>query len=69
MMNEPRNEPSEGQQDREFHTPDAQGPAGEAIKLASQARQGVSSGRVMTILLAGLILVIVGFAVSYIGAV
>jgi hypothetical protein len=45
------------------------GAQGEAIKPASQARQGVTSGRVMTILVAGLVLVVAGFVASFILAV
>lgn len=62
-------DPQERRQDREFHGSEALGPQGEPVKPAAQARQGVYSGRVATILLAGVILVIIGFAVSYMGAV
>ena len=46
-------------------------PAGAPVeaKPASKARQGVTSGRVMTILVAGLVLVVAGFVASFILAV
>lgn len=56
----------ERQQEAEFHAAPTMADQG---KPAPQARQGIGSGRIMTILLAGVILVIVGFAVSYLGAV
>lgn len=56
----------EAHQETEFH---AVPPANTTSKPATQARQGIASGRVMTILLAGVILVVIGFAVSYLGAV
>ena len=60
----------ERRQDAEFHAgTGATGAPGAPAKPATQARQGVTSGRIMTILLAGVILVVVGFAVSYLGAV
>ncbi|WP_029004587.1 hypothetical protein [Azorhizobium doebereinerae] len=60
---------AERREERDFHTPDAHGAAGEPIKPAAQARQGIGSGRVLTVLGVGLALVIVGFAVTYMGAV
>lgn len=59
-------EKDERRQDAEFH---AGQQIGSEAKPAVQARQGVATGRVMTILLAGVILVVIGFAVSYLGAV
>lgn len=59
----------ERREERAFHSPDGIGTQGEAIKPASKARQGVTSGRVMTILVAGLVLVVAGFVASFILAV
>ncbi|TCT02654.1 hypothetical protein [Aquabacter spiritensis] len=59
----------ERREEREFRQPGATGAPGEPVKPAPQARQGVYSGRIMTILLAGIVLVIIGFAMSYLGAV
>ncbi len=60
---------TERQEEREFKTNDTRGPAGETVKAPVQARQGVGSGRVLTVLLVGVVLVVIGFAASYLGAV
>lgn len=59
----------ERREERAFHSPDGIGREGEAIKPASKARQGVGSGRVMTILVVGLLFVVAGFVASFILAV
>jgi hypothetical protein len=62
-------DPNEVREDVEFHRPDGRTMEGAPVKPAVQARQGVTSGRVLMILSVGLALVVIGFAVSYIGAV
>lgn len=59
----------ERREERAFHSPDGIGPQGEPVKPAPKARQGVGSGRVMTILVVGLIVVVTGFVASFILAV
>ncbi len=59
----------ERREDREFHAAEGRGPAGTTAKPAAQARQGVGSGRVTLVLVVGIVLVALGFAVSYMGAV
>ncbi|MBA4788221.1 MAG: hypothetical protein H2042_00840 [Rhizobiales bacterium] len=49
--------------------PHASGQPGEPAKPAVQARQGITAGRVLTILVVGIVLVMAGFAISYVGAV
>lgn len=62
--------PSEAKQDREFHQPPTpDGPEGEVRMPASKARQGVTSGRIVTVLCAGIVLVTLAFVASYLGAV
>ena len=61
-------DPQELRQEEEFRGPEGKGPRGEPVKPSAQTRQGVTAGRVTTILLAAIILVIIGFAVSYLGA-
>lgn len=60
---------SERRQDAEFRMPHASGQPGEPAKPAVQARQGITAGRVLTILVVGIVLVMAGFAISYVGAV
>lgn len=60
---------SERQQEREFRTAEGRGSAGEPIKQSVQARQGVASGRILTVLTVGIVLVAIGLAASYLGAV
>lgn len=55
-------------QEHEFRAPDGRTPDGAPVKSAAQARQGVVSGRVLTILAVGLVLVVLGFVASYVGA-
>ncbi|GGF74198.1 hypothetical protein GCM10007301_37490 [Azorhizobium oxalatiphilum] len=62
-------DPAERREERDFHQPDREGPAGEPIKPAAQARQGVGSGRILTVLSVALVLVIIGFAATYMGMV
>lgn len=62
-------DPNEVREDMEFHRADGRTPDGAPVKPASKARQGVTSGRVLMVLSFGLALVIIGFAVSYVGAV
>ncbi|MFG1359441.1 hypothetical protein [Xanthobacter pseudotagetidis] len=62
-------EPQEIRDERDFHAPDARGPAGEPVEPAAKARQGIGSGRVLTVLVAGIVLVMAAFALSYMGAV
>ncbi|MGU3493837.1 hypothetical protein ACLBXM_07335 [Xanthobacteraceae bacterium A53D] len=62
-------DPAERREEREFHQPDREGSAGEPIKPAAQAKQGIGSGRILTVLACGIALVVVAFAASYMGAV
>lgn len=62
-------DPIEVREDVEFHRADSRTVDGAPVKPASKARQGVTSGRVLMVLAFGIALVIIGFAVSYIGAV
>ncbi|MBB6307653.1 hypothetical protein [Xanthobacter tagetidis] len=63
-------EPEEIRDEQEFHEPvTRRGPKGEPVEPAAKARQGIGSGRVLTVLVAGIALVLVAFAVSYMGAV
>lgn len=59
---------TEARQDAEFRAPNVTGQPGEPAKPAVQARQGVATGRILAILIIGIILVMTGFAVSYVGA-
>ncbi len=62
--------PGEARQDREFYQPASPpGPDGETRMPAAKARQGVMSGRILTVLCAGLALVAVALVASYMGAV
>ncbi|OYX75947.1 MAG: hypothetical protein B7Y95_00530 [Rhizobiales bacterium 32-66-11] len=56
---------TERREEAAFRTADQRGVEGEVVKPASKARQGVSSKRIVTILAVGLVLVIIGFAASY----
>lgn len=60
---------NESRQDAEFRGPNVSGQPGEPAKPAPQARQGVVTGRVLTVLIVGLMLVVAGVAISYVGAV
>lgn len=60
---------TERQDDREFHASEGRGPAGTTAKPAAQARQGVGSGRIVVVLTVGIVLVVLGFAATYMGAV
>ncbi|WP_341989826.1 hypothetical protein [Azorhizobium sp. AG788] len=60
---------SERQQEREFRAADGRGSAGEPVKEAVQARQGVGSGRILTVLTVGIVLVAIGLAATYMGVV
>lgn len=62
-------DPDEARQERDFHGPDAHGSQGEPIKPAAQARQGLSTGRMLTVLWVGVALVVIAFAASYVGVV
>ncbi|QRG05328.1 hypothetical protein EZH22_19840 [Xanthobacter dioxanivorans] len=62
-------DPNEARQEREFRSPDGRTSQGAPVTASSKARQGVTSGRVLVILAVGVLLVIVGFAASYVGAV
>lgn len=60
---------SERQQEREFHSAQGRDPVSAAPKPAAQARQGVGSGRIVVVLAVGIVLVALGFAATYMGAV
>lgn len=60
---------AELKQEREYHQSDTRGADGGAVKSAVRARQGLSTGRILTVLVAGLALVAIGLAASYLGAV
>lgn len=62
-------DPNEQREDRDFHRPDVHTQDGAPVTTTAKARQGVGSGRVLTVLAAGLALVVIGFAVTYLGAV
>lgn len=62
-------EANELREERDFHRPDARTPEGAPVKPAAQARQGVTSGRILVVLATGMVLVMLGFAASYLGAV
>ena len=62
-------DPNEVREDVEFHRADGRTVDGAPVKPAVQARQGVTSGRVLMILSVGIALVVIGFAASYMGAV
>ena len=62
-------EQTERAEERTFHQPDGRTTDGAAVKPAAKARQGLISGRVMMVLVAGIVLVVVGFIISYAGAV
>ena len=62
-------EPDEIREEQEFHAPDARGASGEPVEPAAKARQGIGSGRVLTVLLVGIALVMAAFVASYLGAV
>ncbi|ABS69764.1 hypothetical protein [Xanthobacter versatilis] len=62
-------DPAERKQNREFHQPDTRTADGGAVKSAVRARQGFSTGRILTVLIVSLVLVVIGFAASYMGAV
>ncbi|TDT94600.1 hypothetical protein [Azorhizobium] len=62
-------EPTERREEREFYAGEGTGIAGEPVKPQAQAKQGIGSGRVLTVLACGIALVVIGFAVSYLGAV
>ncbi|OYX14698.1 MAG: hypothetical protein B7Z15_03065 [Rhizobiales bacterium 32-66-8] len=57
-------EPTERAEERTFHQPDGRTADGAALKPAAKARQGLISGRVMMVLVAGMVLVVVGFIIS-----
>lgn len=62
-------DPTEAREERTFHQPDGRTAEGAPVKPAVKARQGLATGRVATILAVGMGLVIVAFAISYMGAV
>lgn len=62
-------DPAEMKQEREYHQPDGRTADGAAVKPAVQARQGFLSGRILTVLTVSLVLVVIAFAVAYMGAV
>lgn len=62
-------DPVEQREERAFRTPDARGPEGETVKPAAKARQGLSSKRVMIVLVVALALVIIGFILSFVIAI
>ncbi|MDI4656303.1 hypothetical protein [Xanthobacter autotrophicus] len=62
-------DPAEMKQEREFRQPDTRTADGAAVKSAVRARQGFSTGRILTVLVVSLVLIVIGFAVSYMGAV
>jgi len=62
-------DPVEARDERAFRQPDGHTAEGAPVKSAAKARQGTATGRVATILAVGIGLVIVAFAVSYMGAV
>jgi len=62
--------PDEARQDSDFHRPRLpNGPEGEVRMPAAKARQGVIAGRIIIVLCAGIVLVVLAFLVSYLGAV
>ncbi|MFG1428210.1 hypothetical protein [Roseixanthobacter glucoisosaccharinicivorans] len=60
---------NERREEAAFRTPDQRGIEGEVVTPAPKARQGVTSSRIVTILAVGLVLVIIGFAASYLTSV
>ncbi|MFG1422261.1 hypothetical protein [Roseixanthobacter liquoris] len=60
---------NERREETAFRAGDQRGPEGEVVKPAPQARQGISSMRIVTILAVGLVLVVIGFAASYLTSV
>lgn len=62
-------DPAELKQNREYRQPDTQTADGGEVKTAVRARQGFSTGRILTVLVVSLVLVVIGFAASYLGAV
>ena len=60
--------PTEPEEERAFRDPDAHTPDGAALKSGVQARQGVISGRILTVLAVGLVLVVIALVLSYWGA-
>ncbi|HQS08704.1 MAG: hypothetical protein B7Y12_13605 [Rhizobiales bacterium 24-66-13] len=56
---------TERREEAAFRVADQRGAEGEVVKPAPKARQGLTSGRIVTILAVGLVLVIIGFAASY----
>ncbi|MDI4663276.1 hypothetical protein K9U40_02815 [Xanthobacter autotrophicus] len=62
-------DPAELEQERAFLEPDARTADGAPVKPAVKARQGLATGRVLTVLVVGLVLVVIAFAAGYIGAV
>ncbi|MFG1300195.1 hypothetical protein V5F49_10420 [Xanthobacter sp. V3C-3] len=62
-------DPVEAREERAFRQPDGRTAEGAPVTPAVKARQGLAAGRVLTVLLVGIGLVIVAFAVSYMGAV
>lgn len=59
---------TEARQEREYHSPDKHTPEGAPVKPAVKARQGLISGHVILVLTISLILVVVAFTATYIGA-
>ncbi|MEP9350351.1 hypothetical protein [Xanthobacter sp. KR7-225] len=62
-------EADEIREEREFHAPETRGAGGEPVEPAAKARQGIGSGRMLTVLLTGIALVTAAFVASYLGAV
>lgn len=62
---EARQDPIEAREERDFHEPDGRGREGEVVKPAAKARQGLSSSRVLTVLLASIALLVVAYIASY----
>ncbi|MEP9369779.1 hypothetical protein [Xanthobacter sp. VNH20] len=60
---------NERREEAAFRAPDQRGTEGEVVKSSPKAKQGVSSGRIVTILAVGLVLVVIGFAASYLTSV
>lgn len=65
---EARQDPIEAREERDFHGPDGHGPEGEVVKPAAKARQGLSTSRVLTVLLASIALLVVAYIASYVAS-
>ncbi|MCG5233560.1 hypothetical protein [Xanthobacter oligotrophicus] len=60
--------PTGTEEERGFRDPDAHTPDGAPVKSGVQARQGVISGRILTVLTVGLVLVVLALTISYCSA-